>query len=288
MGSLASKITAASRLQLVFLSLTWLAGIDVNGFVAILPGTGAGAILVDPSVAAHVVLAVLSAATSVFILALAWADGSNRAAAYSLLAVVALVAAGYSGISFVLGGGSSASLSMSMAAAFIAALFLTFLALADIKSEKAGSGVRREPFGRYSLPSGALSLALFFGVFLSGMYVNLYVAGPSTAAARKAGRRIRARGELGSVPRPRGPGRVAPVEPPGLRRVDAGKKAGLRPGGRRPRRAGGVFCLRRVAGSDLEAPLGARGGAGGGAHLLPWVDDRPRGHDASRHEGPVG
>ena len=200
MASLANKIAAAARLQLVFLSVTWLAGINVNGFVPILPGTGAGMILSDPSVAIHVVLGALTAATSVFILALAWADGSMRTSSYSLLAVVAMVAAGYSGISFVLGGGSSSEASMAMATAFIAALFFTFLALGSVRSES-GTPSGREVTGPSSLPLGALALAFFFLVFVSGMYVNLYVAGPvySLPLAKEAAAFSRAEGSAGFI-----------------------------------------------------------------------------------------
>jgi hypothetical protein len=189
--SLARKIADVSRLQLVFLSMTWVAGIYVNGFVTILPGTEAGAILVNQSVAAHVVLATISAATSVFLLALAWADGSSmtRVTAFSALAVLAIVVAGGSGISFVLGGGSSAYQSMMMATAFISALFLTFLALASINKsdlKNAGRGTLHE--SRFSLSVGALALLLFYCVIVSGIYVNLFVAGPvfSLPLARQA------------------------------------------------------------------------------------------------------
>ena len=78
MASLARKIADVSRLQLVFLSGTWLAGIYVNGFVSIIPGTAAGTILLNQAVESHVALGALSAATGVFILALAWVDGSRR------------------------------------------------------------------------------------------------------------------------------------------------------------------------------------------------------------------
>src|SRR5271170_223242 len=105
LASLARKIGYVTRLQLVFLSATWLAGIYVNGFVSIIPGTDAGAILLNPAVEAHVIVASLSAATSVFILALAWVNGSRRVAALSLLASLSIVVAGDSGLAFVLGGG---------------------------------------------------------------------------------------------------------------------------------------------------------------------------------------
>jgi phosphate acetyltransferase len=88
-ASLARKIADVSRLQLVFLSVTWLAGIYVNGFVPILPGTGTEAILLNPAVESHVVLATLSAATSVFILALQdRAQGHNGLMAFADCAVV--------------------------------------------------------------------------------------------------------------------------------------------------------------------------------------------------------
>ena len=66
-AALARKIAYVLGLQLIFLSATWLAGIYVNGFVPILPGTSTEAILLNPAVELHVVLASLSAATSVFI-----------------------------------------------------------------------------------------------------------------------------------------------------------------------------------------------------------------------------
>jgi hypothetical protein len=199
-ASLANKIAWASRVQLVFLSVTWLAGINVNGFVPILPGTGAGMILSNSSVAIHVVLGALTAATGVFILALAWADGSIRTFSYSVLAAVAIVVAGYSGISFVLGGGSSTEASMVMATAFIVALFLTFLALVSVRSESDGSP-RPEAIGPYSVSLGAVALTLFFLVFVSGMYVNLYVAGPvySLPLAKEAAAFSQAEGTAGFV-----------------------------------------------------------------------------------------
>lgn len=177
MASLASKIIYASRLQLLFLSLTWLAGINVNGFVAIVPGTDAGAILTTPAVAEHVILGALSAVTGALILGLAWADGERRVIAFSMLSVVAIVVAGSSGLSFVLGGASDSAQSMMMATGFIAALFLTFLALASVNGEWGRSKTYSE-VSSLAAPAGELALLLFLGVFVSGMYVNLYVAGP--------------------------------------------------------------------------------------------------------------
>jgi hypothetical protein len=176
LASLARKVADASRLQLLFLSVTWLAGIYVNGFVPILPATGAGAILLNPAVGSHVVLATLSAATSVFILALSWAEGSRRPTAFALLAVVAIVLAGDSGLAFVLGGGSDAAQSMIMGSSFVTALFLTFLSLESARTE---GELPKRAAGR----SGALltcysALLLFYLVFVSGIYLNLYVAGP--------------------------------------------------------------------------------------------------------------
>jgi hypothetical protein len=181
-ASLARKMANVSRLQLVFLSATWVVGIYVNGFVPIVPGTSAGAILLNPAVASHVVIATLSAATSVFLLALAWAGGSRRVVAVSLLASLSIVLAGDSGVAFVLGGGSDSAQSMIMATAFVTAIFLTFLSMASLGADEWSSGLGGPDGGRVtsrmSLASCNVALLLFYGVFVTGIYVNLFVAGP--------------------------------------------------------------------------------------------------------------
>jgi hypothetical protein len=179
--SIARRIAYVSRLQLVFLSATWIAGIYVNGFVAILPGESTGAIVLDPAVETHVILASLSAATSVFILALAWVSGSRRAAGLSLLASASIVVAGDSGLAFVLGGGSDSTESMIMATAFVTALFLTFLSMASQTTVDRSSvpvGATSGPKRPAPLALCSLSLLFFYAVFVSGIYVNLFVAGP--------------------------------------------------------------------------------------------------------------
>jgi hypothetical protein len=182
LASLASKIGYVSRLQLVFLSATWLAGIYVNGFVPIVPGSDAGVTLLNPAVEAHVVIASLSAATSVFILALAWVYGSRRMVALSLLASFSIVVAGDSGLAFVLGGGSDGAESMIMATAFVTALFLTFLSMASLRSDDNSSGSAGATgvriTGRSPLALCYLALLLSYAVFVTGMYVNLFVVGP--------------------------------------------------------------------------------------------------------------
>lgn len=176
MASLIRKIEYVSRLQLGFLSATWLAGIYVNGFVPIVPGTDAGTILLIPAVGLHVVLASLSAATSVFIFALAWASGSKRAAVFSFLASASIVVAGDSGLAFVLGGASDDAESMIMATAFITAIFLTFLSMVSLPADPAAT--RGKAAGRAPLVLCCLSLSLAYAVFVTGIYVNLFVAGP--------------------------------------------------------------------------------------------------------------
>ncbi|HUH99518.1 MAG TPA: hypothetical protein VLY65_00610 [Nitrososphaerales archaeon] len=176
MESIARKIADASRLQLVFLAATWIAGIYVNGFVPIIPGTAAGVILLDPAVDVHVVLATLSAATSVFILALAWAEGRRRPAALALMASLSIVLAGDSGIAFVLGGGSEAGQSMMMAVAFATAVFFTFFSMASLHPEETRTYGGETANG--ALDIGYVTLVLFYAVFVSGIYVNLFVVGP--------------------------------------------------------------------------------------------------------------
>ena len=175
-------IADVSRLQLVFLSATWVAGIYVNGFVPILPGTGAGAILLIPAVDLHIVVATLSAGTSVFLLALACVGGTRRLVATSLLASVSIVVAGDSGLAFVLGGGSDSAQSMIMASAFATTVFLTFFSMASLREGDWSSGfggpAGGEGAGRTPLASSYLALLLFYAVFVTGIYVNLFVAGP--------------------------------------------------------------------------------------------------------------
>jgi hypothetical protein len=167
-----------SRLQLLFLSATWMAGIYVNGSVPMIPGTSLGVILVNPAVEFHVILATLSAATSVFILALSWAGGSRRSTASALLAAVSIVLAGDSGLAFTLGGASDAAQSMIMACSFVTALFLTFVSMASIAPGKGGHEYLGVSGGRAPLRWCYIALVLFYAVFVSGMYVNLDVAGP--------------------------------------------------------------------------------------------------------------
>jgi len=180
--SLERRIVYCSRLQLVFLSATWLAGIYVNGFVPIVPGTDAGTIVLDPAVETHIALATLSAATGVFLVGLTWANGSRRATALALLATLSIVVAGGSGLAFVLGGGSDEVESLTMATAFVTSVFLTFFSTASLKTAggpvpPAGVAVARAT-GRVPLGLCYLALILFYAVFVTGVYVNLFVVGP--------------------------------------------------------------------------------------------------------------
>jgi len=178
LASLARRIAGVARLQLLFLSLTWVAGIYVNGFVAFVPGTSAGAILLNPAVESHVVLATLSAATAVFLVGLAWAGGGRQVTAFTVLASLTIVLAGDSGIAFVLGGGSDAAQSMIMASSFVTAIFFTFLAMSRLSLEDGRPGHGGRGTSRAALAACYSSLALFYAVFVTGIYVNLYVAGP--------------------------------------------------------------------------------------------------------------
>jgi hypothetical protein len=176
------RLGYAALIELVFLSATWLAGIYVNGFVAIIPGTSLEVVLLNPAIDLHIVLASLSALTSVFILALAWSSGSRSTILLTLFASVSIIVAGYSGLSFVLGGGTDSGQSMVMAIGFVTALFLTFLSVASLRVDRLPSLLRGS--ARDRLKSGVpatlccLALLLFYSVFISGIYVNLYVAGP--------------------------------------------------------------------------------------------------------------
>lgn len=180
MTSLAGKITWLLRLELVLLSATWLAGIYINGFVAIIPGTSTETILLTPAVASHIFLASLSAAMSIAILTLAWVMPARKSAFWMLLATILIAIAGSAGLGFVLGGASDSDESMLMATAFITALFLTFLSMVTLKTarEQSSAGPARGPTHKLPRILGTLALMLCYAVFISGIYVNLFVAGP--------------------------------------------------------------------------------------------------------------
>ncbi|MDA4121830.1 MAG: hypothetical protein OK456_01465 [Thaumarchaeota archaeon] len=181
MASLARRTAVVLRLELLLLAATWFAGIYVNGFVPIIPGESASEILLTTAVASHVVLALLSFGTSIAALSLASVAGPRRVLVLTLLATVSIAAAGASGLLFVLGGASDSNDSMVMATAFITALFLSFLALVSLRTDGTSNGTAT-PGWRVlaSAPSTfcGIVLGLFYAVFVSGVYVNLFVAGP--------------------------------------------------------------------------------------------------------------
>lgn len=164
--------------QLLLFSATWLAGIYSNGFVAILPGTGAESILLDAPIAVHVTLALLTFSSGLVLLALTATSGDRRSTALASLAVVSIAAAGVSGLAFVMGGASDSLESMAMAAGFVTGFFFTFLSVTTWKQPRLQGGGRREKTGSWSAILCALTLALSYCVFVSGIYVNLFVAGP--------------------------------------------------------------------------------------------------------------
>jgi len=180
-ASLARRTALVLRIELLLLAATWLAGIYVNGFVPIIPGESASEILLNPWVASHVVFALLSFGTSIAALSLASVAGPRRVLVFALFATVSIAAAGTSGLLFVLGGASDSNESMVMATAFITALFLSFLALVRLGTDGPSSGTATPEWRVLaSAPSilCGLALGLFYAVFVSGVYVNLFVAGP--------------------------------------------------------------------------------------------------------------
>lgn len=160
--------------QLFLFSATWVAGIYVNGFVAIFPGTSTEAILLDPPVTAHVVLASLTLATSVVMLVMVATSGERRSTLLACLTLTSVVVAGVSGLSFVLGGASDSWDSMAMAGGFITALFLSFLTFALLRG--ALSGIPTE--GKWTTIVALVTLLLCYCVFVTGVYINLFVTGP--------------------------------------------------------------------------------------------------------------
>ena len=100
-------------------------------------------------------------------------DGSTSLRKFVLLSGLSLVSvaiAATGGLSFVFGIGNSDLDSMLMAGSFITAVYLTFLAILNARPVKVkeGAGLVQN--------LSIVTLALFYIVFVSGMYLNLFVA----------------------------------------------------------------------------------------------------------------
>ena len=173
----ARRIVELTYVQMALYFATWTSGIYANGYVFVLPPA---TLLTNLAVVAHAFSGVLTLGVGMALLALTWAHGSRRSALCALAAAVAIASAEVSGLSFALGPGSDI-VSMAMAVGFITAVFMTFFSSLSLREktqgrEDDGSGPRQEGV-RPLLHILYMELFLFCLVFLSGMYVNLWVAG---------------------------------------------------------------------------------------------------------------
>ena len=168
-----ARILRLSYVQLVLYVVTWLAGIYVNGFVPS-PSDNGGSVVaffLSPAVITHFLLAALTAAVGIMLLASGWIFQLKRFTILTGLSLVSIAIAGTGGLSFVFGIGDSNLDSMLMATSFITAVYLSFLAILNLKKTRFP-----ERISRFTKNLSVATLALFYLVFVSGIYLNLYVA----------------------------------------------------------------------------------------------------------------
>jgi len=168
-------IRRLSYLQLLLYLATWLVGIYINGFVSSPSDTGGSTVsfFLSYPVITHFVLAAATASVGIMLLSFGWIYQLRRFTLFSGLSLASIAIAGTGGLSFVFRIGNSNLDSMIMATSFITAVYLTFFAILS-------TGATRRPqvkgVTRLVQNFSAATLAIFYVVFVSGIYLNLYVA----------------------------------------------------------------------------------------------------------------
>lgn len=169
-----SKIQRLVLGQLVLYLTVWLLGIYINGFEPSLIEIEGSSIplFLNPLVITHFVFAAATTTVGIILLSLGWIYTLKKFVLLTGLSLASIAIAATGGLSFVFAIGNQKYDSMLMAASFITAVYLSFLSTLY-------SGLRKTPFksGTRVLRSLAFAvLAMFYLVFLSGMYVNLFIA----------------------------------------------------------------------------------------------------------------
>ncbi len=166
----ADKIQRLAYLQMVLYLAIWLFGIYINGFEPSPQETGASSVsfFLSPIVITHFVLGISTAALGFVLLTLGWVYKLKKFVLLMALSLVSITVAATGGLTFVFGIGNQNFDSMLMATGFLTAFYLTFLSLLADKSISLKN--------KKTLTLSFSVLGLFYVVFLSGMYVNLFVA----------------------------------------------------------------------------------------------------------------
>ncbi|MGI0091167.1 MAG: hypothetical protein ACREBS_05615 [Nitrososphaerales archaeon] len=165
------KIQRLTFAQLILYLAVWLFGIYINGFEPS-PSETVGSpasFFLNPAVIIHFVLAAATASVGIMLFSLGWVYGLRKFTVLTGLSLASIAIAATGGLSFVFGMGNQGTDSMLMATSFITALYLTFLAILStgLPEMPRKSGIQSLSF---------MVLGLFYLVFLSGIYVNLFVA----------------------------------------------------------------------------------------------------------------
>jgi hypothetical protein len=164
-----------SYFQLLLYLATWLVGIYINGFVPTPSDTGGSTVtfFLSSPVITHLVLGAASASVGFILLAFGWIYRLRRFVLFTGFSLACIAIAGTSGLSFVFEIGHVNLDSMIMATSFITAIYLSFLAMLSI-GKKGMVQLRCERSLVQNL--SIATLTFFYGVFVSGIYLNLYVA----------------------------------------------------------------------------------------------------------------
>jgi hypothetical protein len=168
-----ARILRLSYVQLALYVATWLAGIYINGFVPI-PSDNGGSVVtffLSQAVITHFLLAALTATVGIMLLASGWIFQLKRFTILTGISLASIAIAGTGGLSFVFGIGDSNLDSVLMATCFITAVYLSFLAILNLNKTRFP-----EKMPQVSKNLSVATLALFYLVFVSGIYLNLYVA----------------------------------------------------------------------------------------------------------------
>jgi hypothetical protein len=168
-----SRVLRLAYVQLGLYLAIWVLGIYINGFVPSPADTGGSPIsfLLSHVVITHFLFGTTAAALGLVLLTLGLVHKLQGFSLLIGLSLVAIATAATGGLSFVFEIGSQTFDSMLMATSFITAVFLSFFAVLRLRARVT------QPKQRNRLQNLSLvTLGLFYVVFISGIYVNLFVA----------------------------------------------------------------------------------------------------------------
>lgn len=157
-------------IQLALYVLVWLFGIYINGFVS--SGNIGFSFLFSPVVIVHFTLAAAVIIVGIMLESMFLLSGLGKSAVLNTISLACLGLAVIGGLTIIFGIGIEQYDSMLMATGYITALYLGFLSMLFAQT----------PVSKHVANISTLillsfaALVLYYTVFLSGMYTNLFVA----------------------------------------------------------------------------------------------------------------